>query len=94
MSGYVYFNEILASVSSQTGITILKNREPEIRRMMADAEFEINPYGSLLVKKRMIYFKGNGNFDGSKVKKPSDFVSLSSLKKERDCERNLCYYEN
>lgn len=87
MAGLVYFHEILTAVRQSTGINIMKNREADIRSMMADAEYEINPYGSHMIKKRMIYYKGNGNFDGVKIKKPRDFVSLEFL---GDCKEPIC----
>ena len=40
----------------------------EIRNLISRAEYDINPYSGFLRRKRMIYNKGNGNFDGKNIK--------------------------
>ena len=94
VSGLYSFDEIIQDVSQETGITNLRNRYPEIRKLMARAEREINPYAGFLIKKKMIHYRGNGVFDGKSIKKPTDFVQLD---KAGSCEDGLCdgaYFEN
>lgn len=77
------FEQLLQDVQDETGITNIRNRIPEIKRLVRRAEMEINPYSGFLIKKRMLLFKGNGNFDGMKIKLPKDYVQLDTV--ERCC---------
>lgn len=86
-SGIYGFSKIIESVRQETGIKNLSNEYTSIRKMIFDAVFDINPWGSLLVKKRMIYYKGNGNFDGKNIKKPSDFVMIDKM---GCCKDKIC----
>lgn len=86
-SGVYGFSKLLESVRQETGIKNLTNEYMSIRKMVFDAVYDINPWGALLVKKRMIYYKGNGNFDGRNIKKPSDFVQLDKM---GCCRDGLC----
>lgn len=86
-SGIYNFSKIIESVRQETGITNLTNNYVSIRKMIFDALFDINPWGGLLVRKRMIYYKGNGNFDGKNIKKPADFVMLDKM---GCCRDKLC----
>ena len=69
LSGLYSFSQIIEDVRQETGISNLRNEYPTIRQLIARAEREINPYAGFLVRKRMIYYVGNGNFDGLKIKK-------------------------
>lgn len=92
-SGYYSFERIVEDVKQETGITNLTNQYRAISNMIVKAEYEINPYGSLLIRKRMIFHKGNGNFDGRNIKKPADFVQLDKV---GCCKDGICsgsYYE-
>lgn len=86
-SGIYSFSKVLESIRQETGIKNLVNEYSSIRKMIFDAVFDINPYGALLVKKRMIYYKGNGNFDGKNIKKPADFVMVDKM---GCCKDNIC----
>ena len=86
-SGIYSFSKILESVRQETGIKNLTNEYPSIRKMIFDAVFDINPWGALLVRKRMIYYKGNGNFDGKNIKKPDDFVMIDKM---GCCKDKIC----
>lgn len=93
-SGLYSFSQILEDVILETGQTNLRNRIPEIRKLVARAEREINPYAGFLIKKKMLYIVGNGNFDGKTIKKPQDFVFSDKV---GCCEDGLCdgsYQEN
>jgi hypothetical protein len=92
IQGFVGLNEIIEDVKTETGIENLRNMKPQLRKMIANAEKEINPYAGFLIKKTMIFNVGNGNFDGRSIKIPEDFVELSSL---GDCEDHIprdCYF--
>jgi hypothetical protein len=94
LSGLYSFSQIIEDVKQETGITNLRNEYPQIRQLIARAEREINPYAGFLIRKRMVFFVGNGNFDGKKIKKPSDFVQIDKV---GCCDDGLCsgsYYEN
>lgn len=89
----VPFESIIAGVMDATGITDLRNKEPQIRRMIADAEKDINPYSGFMIRKKVKYYKGSQYFDGKNYKKPEDFVELDSA---GCCEDGICpnhYYE-
>jgi len=86
-NGYVTFNDIIISLSHSLGRNNLRNEYPIIKRMIVDAEHEINPYAALLVKKRMTYHKGNGNFDGKHIVKPKDFFQIDEI---GCCQDGLC----
>lgn len=75
-SGIYSFHKIIESIREETGIQNLSNEIFSIRKMIYDAVFDINPWGTMLVKKTMLFYKGNGNFDGRNIKKPSDFVMV------------------
>ena len=92
-NGLASFDNLIAAVQDETGITNLRNHLPMVRRLVNRAENEINPYGTLLIKKKMIHYVGNGTFDGRSIKKPEDFVSIDEV---GCCEDGLCkgsYYE-
>jgi hypothetical protein len=94
LSGLYSFSQILENVKQETGIANLRNEYAQIRQLIARAEYEINPYAGFLIRKKMIFHLGNGNFDGKKIKKPSDYVQLDKV---GCCEDGLCsgsYYEN
>lgn len=84
---YVSFDDILLDVKQATGIYNIRNYYTDIRNLFIRAEQEINPYAGFLIKKRMLFKKGNGNFDGKKIKKPSDFISLISV---GSCDEKIC----
>lgn len=86
-SGIYSFSKIIESVRQETGIKNLVNEYSSIRKMIFDAEFDINPWHGLLVRKRMVYYKGNGNFDGKNIKKPTDFVMIDKM---GCCKDNIC----
>lgn len=86
-NGYVTFNDIVISLSHSLGRNNLRNDFPIIKRMIVDAEHEINPHAALLVKKRMTYHKGNGNFDGRNIVKPKDFFKIDEI---GCCNDGLC----
>ena len=87
ISGLYSFSQILEDVITETGQTNLRNRQSEIRTLIARAEREINPFAGLLVKKKMLYYVGNGNFNGKSIKKPKDYVFLD---KAGCCDDGLC----
>ena len=92
-NGLTSFDNLIAAVQDETGITNLRNHLPMVRRLVTRAENEINPYGTLLIKKKMIHYVGNGTFDGRSIKKPEDFVSIDEV---GCCEDGICkgsYYE-
>lgn len=94
ISGIYPFEEIIEDVITETGITNLRNRHPEIIKLIARAEREINPFATLLIRKKMLFISGNGNFDGKSIKKPADFVYVDKV---GCCEDGLCdgaYFEN
>lgn len=94
ISGLYSFSQILEDVILETGQTNLRNRIPEMRNLVARAEREINPYAGLLLRKKMIYYVGNGNFNGKYIKKPKDYVFSDKI---GCCEDGLCdgsYEEN
>ena len=84
---YVSFEDIVLDVKQATGISNIRNYYTDIRNLFIRAEQEINPYSGFLIRKRMLFIKGNGNFDGKKIKKPSDFISLISV---GSCEEKIC----
>lgn len=86
-SGIYPFSQIIEDVITETGITNIRNRIPELINLVARAEREINPYASLLIKKKMLYKVGNGNFDGKNIKKPKDFVQIDKV---GCCDDGLC----
>lgn len=92
IQGFVGLNEIIEDVKTETGIENLRNMKPQLRKMIANAEKEINPYAGFLLKKTMIYNVGNGNFDGRSIKIPEDFVELSSIGNCEDHVLRDCYY--
>lgn len=92
-NGIYSFNQIIEDVILETGMTNIRNRHSEIRKLVARAEREISPYTGFLVKKKMLYYVGNGNFDGTNIKKPSDFHSVDKV---GCCHDGLCdgsYFE-
>lgn len=94
LSGLYSFSQILEDVKQETGITNMRNLYPTIRKLIARAEREINPYAGFLIRKRMVFYVGNGNFDGKAIKKPIDYVQLDKV---GCCEDGICdgsYYEN
>jgi len=84
---YVTFDDIVLELSSVLGLNNLHNQLPVIKRYIVNAEKEINPYKSLLVKKRMTYHKGNGNFDGKNIVLPKDFNKIDTV---GSCKDGLC----
>ena len=84
---YVPFEEIVISAAERTGKMNLRNKYPYIKQLVIDAEREINPYASLLVKKKMTYHVGNGNFDGKNIVRPKDFYKIDKV---GSCEEQLC----
>ena len=86
-TAFYSFSELLQDVRQDTGLSNLRSSPDDIKQMIARAEFEINPYAGFLRKKRMIYHKGNGNFDGKAINKPSDFVMLDE---KGMCKDGLC----
>lgn len=87
MTSYYTFNEIIEDVRTDVGFSNMRNLYSQIRQLIARAEEEINPFGGYLVRKRMIFFKGNGNFDGKNIKIPSDFVKLDE---NMMCKDGMC----
>jgi len=87
ISGIYSFNQIVEDIIIETGQTNLRNRLSEIRKLVARAEREISPFTGFLVKKKMLYIVGNGNFDGTNIKKPHDFVFTDKV---GCCEDGLC----
>jgi hypothetical protein len=93
-SGLYSFSQIIEDVKQETGIENLRNQYPTIRLLIAQAEREINPYAGFFVNKKMVFHVGNGNFDGKKIKKPSDFVMMDKV---GCCHDGICqghYIEN
>jgi hypothetical protein len=86
-NGYVSYNSLLIELSFRLGRDNLKNEETIIKRLIISAEHEINPYSSLVVKKKVTYHKGNGNFDGRNIVKPKDFFELDYI---GSCKEGLC----
>lgn len=86
-NGYVSYNSLLMDLSFRLGRDNLNNEETIIKRFIIDAEHEINPYSSLLVKKKVTYHKGNGNFDGKNIVKPKDFFEFDKI---GSCNDGLC----
>lgn len=94
LSGLYSFSQIIEDVKQETGIENIRNQYSSIRQLIARAEREINPYAGFLIRKRMIFYKGNGNFDGVSIKKPTDYVQLDKM---GCCQDGICsgqYYEN
>lgn len=81
------FYELIEDAKQDLGFSNMRPLYSQIRKLIARAEEEINPYAGYLKKKRMIYYKGNGNFDGKNIKKPEDFVSLDEAGM---CNDGLC----
>ena len=89
----IYFEEIVKRVEQETGINNLRNRFDDIYDFIRQAEIEINPYSLHFVRKRMVFFEGNGNLSNNRIKKPKDFISLDRI---GCCSDGLCedmYYE-
>lgn len=86
-SGYVSFNEVVMSLADRLGRVNLRNQYQFIKRSIIDAEIEINPYSNLLIKKKMTYHVGNGNFDGRSIVRPKDFFKMDVI---GSCKENLC----
>lgn len=84
---HVSFEEIVSRVSFLLGKDNLRNDYPVLKDMIIDATIEINPYAALLVKKKVTYHKGNGNFDGKNIAKPKDFFELDVI---GCCKENIC----
>lgn len=84
---YVSFDDIVYDVKQATGISNIRNFYTDIRNLFVRAEQEINPYAGFLIRKKMLFKKGNGNFDGKKIKKPNDFISLISV---GTCDDKIC----
>lgn len=87
MNAYYSFYEIIEDVKTDIGFSNMTNLYSQIRQLIARAEEEINPFSGYLVRKRMAYFKGNGNFDGKNIKLPQDFVKLNE---NMMCQDGLC----
>ena len=81
------FDQIIQDIKSDTGFSNMRNLYSQVRQLICRASYEINPYGAFLVKKRMLFHKGNGNFNGKHIKIPTDFVSLDS---KQLCRDGLC----
>lgn len=86
-SAYVNFNEIVLDVMDETGITNLANKEPSIRRMVSNAEKDINPYSGFFTLKTVKFYKGGPWFDGTVLIKPDDFMELDKV---GSCKCKLC----
>ncbi len=94
ISGLYSFSQIIEDIIIETGQTNLRNRHADIRKLVARAEREISPFTGFLVRKKMLFIVGNGNFDGTNIKKPTDFVFVDKV---GCCEDGLCdgaYQEN
>ena len=94
ISSLYSFDQLIQDIKTETGIKNLENRYNEIIQLIARAEYEINPYAGFLMKKVMLFYKGNGTFDGKSIKKPKDMVSIDKV---GCCNHGLCdgsYYEN
>lgn len=93
-SGLYTFDQLILDVKDATGYTNITNRHSEIKRLILRAERLINPFGSALVRKKMILYADNGNFDGVRFRKEEDFMFLDKV---GCCEEGLCegaYYES
>lgn len=86
-AGFYTFDEVLLELKNRTGITNLRNHYDDIENMIKQAEREINPYSGHLIRKKMIFWKGGANFDGTIIKKPKDFVSIDKI---GSCQDGLC----
>ena len=86
-SGFVSFNEVVLSLADRLGRVNLRNQYLFIKRVIIDAEVEINPYSNLLIQKKMTYHVGNGNFDGKNIVRPKDFFKMDVV---GSCKENLC----
>lgn len=95
MRSHVYrFEQFILDLMDSTGIKNLSNRYSEIKRLMVRGEREINPYGSILMRKKMKLYVENGNFDGTKFKLEDDFMFLDKV---GCCAEGLCegdYYQD
>lgn len=87
MEAIYSFDQIIEDVKTDTGLSNMRNLYPQVRQLVCRAAYEINPYGAFLIKKRMLFHKGNGNFNGKNIKLPADFVSLD---KNQLCRDGLC----
>jgi len=93
-SGIYTFDQIILDVIDDTGYTDLTNRFTEIKRMILRAERLINPFSSALVRKKMILYSANNNFNGTRFRKEEDFMFLDKV---GCCQEGLCegaYYES
>lgn len=86
-SGVYNFYQFVQDLQDSTGHQNLSNRYAEIRRLMFRGEREINPFGSVFVRKKMKLYVGNGNFDGTKLRLEEDFVYLDKV---GCCDEGLC----
>ena len=86
-SAIVSFDSIVLDVMDETGITNLANKKPMLRRMISNAEKDINPYSTFFVWKTVKFYKGGPWFDGKALKKPDDFMELDKV---GSCKNRLC----
>ena len=87
ISGRYHFEQFVLDLQHATGNRNLSNRLNEIRDMMIRGERLINPYGSVLVRKKMKLYVGNGNFDGTRFKLEEDYMFLDKV---GCCDEGLC----
>jgi hypothetical protein len=81
-SNLVPFENVVEAVRDETGITILRNKYPHIRRLMYRVERDIG-FGGTAVLKRVKYSVAGGSiiFDGSiyKALLPEDLLKLEAI---------------
>ena len=86
-NSFYSFTQLIEDVKQEIGYSNMRPFYNEIRNLISRAEYDINPYSGFLRRKRMIYNKGNGNFDGKNIKIPGDYVMLDE---KGMCADGLC----
>ena len=85
ISGLVYFNEVMEAVKDATGIENISPYYERIKRWIFRAEYDIAP-SAMIVRKKITYTNGDGNYDGTIITLPFDFQGEYSYGKLNSVE--------
>ena len=83
ISGIVPFEEIIENIKDVTGYENMRPLRDKIRRFIFKAEEDIGA-GGLVVRKKVSYVSGDGNYDGTTIIMPDDFIGEFSYADLRD----------
>lgn len=85
-SHQVSFYEIIEGVKDDTGISDLRSRYSQIRRLIYRCEQDIG-FSNTLVMRKITYSKEKGNIVNKKVRLPDDILKIESVGM---CKEGLC----